>query len=184
MKHYSTVSNNEKDNIVDILDYIKTEKRNTKKARKKKSLFDDDRILSLKEEEVNKSKSRAESNFEIKDYYKLYINELEGNIDELLRRNEELESKLSKLEITDKDNFQIKLDALKYKKYKKLSAEFKSELTNNIIEYKNYNKRSCENPVCTTSLISLIELQKEYDKILTENIKLKKQNNDLKLSFK
>lgn len=115
----------------------------------------------------------------MKDYYIAYIEELEKYMEDLITRNEELESKLNLCIQNEREFYNLSMEALKYKKFKKLAYEFKKEQRENNLLMKNKNLK-CENPFCTANLVSLIEIQKEHDKLLIENIKLRRENFMLK----
>jgi hypothetical protein len=189
-----------KNTFEDISEFIKSEKKNIKKAKKKISLLGDDRndymtainekedeFLSEKKNRLKSSKNLNGKNF--KEFYKTYIEELESHIDELLTKNEELEanlnSKSNKLKLPD-DYEEKTLECLKFKKFKKITGMFKQEQKEYLHSLpkedslKISKDEICENPICLSNAYSLVDISKAYDKLLLENIKLRRENYELK----
>jgi hypothetical protein len=189
-----------KNTFEDISEFIKSEKKNIKKAKKKISLLGDDRndymtainekedeFLSEKKNRLKSSKNLNGKNF--KEFYKTYIEELESHIDELLTKNEELEanlnSKSNKIKLPD-DYEEKTLECLKFKKFKKITGMFKQEQKEYLHSLpkedslKISKDEICENPLCLSNAYSLVDISKAYDKLLLENIKLRRENFELK----
>lgn len=189
-----------KNTFQDISEFIKNEKKNIKKAKKKVSLLGDDTTdfmttINEKEDLFNsEKKSRLKSSKNIngknfKEFYKTYIEELEHHIDELLTKNEEIEAKINENSYNRKlpDDYEEKsLECLKFKKFKKITGMFKQEQKEylNSLPKEDCLKISkddiCENPICLSNAYSLVDISKAYDKLLLENIKLKRENYELK----
>jgi hypothetical protein len=162
------------DNFQEISEFIKNEKKNNKKAKNKMSLLTES--ITIDSSGTLKSKKKnTEKEDKIENYYRIYSEELECHIEELLKRNEQLENKIQSSQNLEKENISLKIESLKYKKFKKLAYAFRKEQTEANLTKKSQSLK-CENPFCVANLVSIIELQKEYDKILIENIKLKREN--------
>ena len=104
-----------------------------------------------------------------KDFYTAYISKLEDNISKLMKINKEYEEKLSKLNEIENANRELTIENLQYKKFKKMADKFNDIQT-----------MTCSNPKCIANNVALLQLQKNYDKLLIENSKLKQEN----LSYK
>lgn len=96
---------------------------------------------------------------------------MENHIEELLVSQESNHKELTKLKNIEKLNIEMSIECLKYKKYKKLG---------NLFTNKEKEQNKCDNPICSSNLISLIELSRRYDKLLVENAELKNENFRLK----
>lgn len=103
------------------------------------------------------------------DLYKNYISQLEDNISKLMKINKEYEEKLNKLTEIENSNRELTIENFQYKKFKKMSYKFNDIQT-----------MTCTNPKCIANNVALLQLQKNYDKLLVENSKLKQEN----LSYK
>ena len=119
--------------------------------------------------EKKKSKIDIPDDVTNKDFYTAYISKLEDNISQLMKINKEYEEKLSKLNEIENANRELTIENLQYKKFKKMADKFNDIQT-----------MTCSNPKCIANNVALLQLQKNYDKLLIENSKLKQEN----LSYK
>ena len=119
--------------------------------------------------EKKKSKIDIPDDVTNKDFYTAYISKLEDNISKLMKINKEYEEKLSKLNEIENANRELTIENLQYKKFKKMADKFNDIQT-----------ITCSNPKCIANNVALLQLQKNYDKLLIENSKLKQEN----LSYK
>ena len=153
-------------------------KKSTKKIKTKKSIFDASELNLLTLEKIEKTNSKDSlSPLKSESWYKIHAEELEKHADELIKRNKELEEKEQRCIELEKENFKLTMESIKYKRIKKIAGEFMNKSFEN--EIKQF-KHKCNNPICYSTLVTLMDLQKEFDKLLIENIKLKKQNYSLK----
>lgn len=148
---------------------MKNEKRNNKKNKKKRvSLFENNGDV-FDPLSLSNSQPQLQSRI-LKDFHKLYLEELELHIDQLLKNNEELQEKINLLRNVEEKNLEMTMECLKFNKFKKMSKMLTKEQKEN----------ECENQLCSSTLLSLIEMSKDYDKILLENANLKRENYNLK----
>ena len=115
--------------------------------------------------EKKKNKIDIPDDVSNKDFYTAYISQLEDNISKLMKINKEYEEKLNKLTEIENANRELTIENLQYKKFKKMADKFNDIQT-----------MTCSNPKCIANNVALLQLQKNYDKLLIENSKLKQEN--------
>lgn len=115
--------------------------------------------------EKKKNKIDIPDDVSNKDFYTAYISQLEDNISKLMKINKEYEEKLNKLTEIENANRELTIVNLQYKKFKKMAYKFN-----------DIHTMTCSNPKCIANNVALLQLQKNYDKLLIENSKLKQEN--------
>lgn len=163
MIEYMTEKPVQSDTFRNITEFIKIEKKNNKKA-KRNTLFDTEHKIS---------KSSTQNNTKSPDFYKLYSQELENHIDELLQSVESLQAKVNENKTLDEELMKYKVEARKYKKFQKLANVMTKEKKAVNKNKKEENNSSCNNAICSSNLVNYVDLQKEYDKLLLENTRLR-----------
>lgn len=137
-------------------------------------------LKKKKKERLSKIQFEIPDDEKNQDFYKKYIEMLEKTIEELIQKNQEYEEKIKKLSDLENSYYELKIENLEYQKFKKLSSKFAKEQTNasnTILQTKNY---VCPNSYCIANCVALAHLQKNYDKLLIDNSRLKQEN----LSYK
>ena len=137
-------------------------------------------IKKKKKESISKVQFEIPDDEKNKDFYKKYIERLEKTIEELVQKNQEYEEKLKQFSELENSYYELKMENLEYQKFKKLSSKFTKEqinTSNTIFQTKNY---VCPNSYCIANCVALAHLQKNYDKLLIDNSRLKQEN----LSYK
>jgi len=141
-----------------------TEKSNKKLISPNKNQCDD------KEKMIKKA--LKESNVNQKEFYQLYTDELEKNFESLLTRNRNLKQELRQYEKLEEENWNLKIDMFKYSELKQISEKFKIK---NIYTDKE-EIRKCKNKKCCEDLQLYKNMLKAYNKLLIENIGLRRDN--------
>jgi hypothetical protein len=154
-------------NYEDISEFIQNEKKNLKREKKRSLIESLYGTYNSQSQEDTKKKN-------LKQYYKLYIAELETHLEELWNKNINLEQKLKNEKKFENESESVifKLMGIKYNKFKKIHDIFKAEGDGEI--------EGCSNPHCVSNSVSLVEISDKYDKLLIENLKLKRENLELK----
>lgn len=96
-----------------------------------------------------------------------------------------MKEKTEEINELEEENRKLKLENMKYQKFKKIAFEVNKERNEMKIQNdhlkRGFEKQKlfCDNPYCISDKVSLVEIRKEFDKLLIENAILRKKNYEI-----